>query len=179
MEEGDQADVPSQEIGLVVGEPAQFRFFSSPVRKQDQVGDVLSSWSEGRTGGNRFAGSHVRRRRGRRRTVRAGQIPIARDRVGDVRAVVCQYQERQEMETGIQRTRGGVGSPEAASSERTAMTTPEPLLDEPSQPSRYIVGIDLGTTNSAVSYVDTAQEPWQVQDVFHPTVGRRGTSRIS
>ncbi len=45
MEEGDQADVPSAEIGLVVGEPAQFRFFSSPVRKQDQVGDVLSRWS--------------------------------------------------------------------------------------------------------------------------------------
>ncbi len=46
MEEGDQADVPSQEIGLVVGEPAHFRFFSSPLRKQDKVGDVLSSWSE-------------------------------------------------------------------------------------------------------------------------------------
>ncbi len=46
MEEGDQADVPSQEIGLVVGEPAHFRFFSSPVRKQDKVGDVLPSWSE-------------------------------------------------------------------------------------------------------------------------------------
>jgi len=46
MEEGDQADVPSQEIGLVVGEPAHFRFFSSPTRKQDKVGDVLPSWSE-------------------------------------------------------------------------------------------------------------------------------------
>jgi molecular chaperone DnaK (HSP70) len=46
MEEGDQADVPSQEIGLVVGEPAHFRFFSSPIRKQDKVGDVLASWSE-------------------------------------------------------------------------------------------------------------------------------------
>jgi len=46
MEEGDQADVPSQEIGLVVGEPAHFRFFSSPIRKQDKVGDVLTSWSE-------------------------------------------------------------------------------------------------------------------------------------
>lgn len=45
MEEGDQADVPSSEIGLVVGEPAQFRFFSSPVRKQDQVGDLLAQWS--------------------------------------------------------------------------------------------------------------------------------------
>ncbi len=46
MEEGDRADVPSGEIGLVVGEPAQFRFFSSPVRKQDRVGDVLTSWSD-------------------------------------------------------------------------------------------------------------------------------------
>lgn len=46
MEEGDQADVPSQEIGLVVGQPAHFRFFSSPTRKQDKVGDVLPSWGE-------------------------------------------------------------------------------------------------------------------------------------
>jgi hypothetical protein len=29
-------------------------------------------------------------------------------------------------------------------------------------PSRFIVGVDLGTTNSAVAYVDTAQEHWRV-----------------
>lgn len=46
MEEGTETDVPSDEIGLVVGEPAQFRFFSSPVRKQDRPGDVLPRWSE-------------------------------------------------------------------------------------------------------------------------------------
>jgi len=45
MEEGTEIDVPSDEIGLVVGEPAQFRFFSSSTRKQDQPGDVLSSWT--------------------------------------------------------------------------------------------------------------------------------------
>ena len=45
MEEGTEADVPSGEIGLVVGEPAQFRFFSSSVRKQDQPGHLLASWS--------------------------------------------------------------------------------------------------------------------------------------
>jgi hypothetical protein len=28
---------------------------------------------------------------------------------------------------------------------------------------RYVVGIDLGTTNSAVSYVDTAERPWRVR----------------
>ena len=39
-------DVPSGEFGLVVGEPATFRFFSSPVRKQDKPGDLLDSWGE-------------------------------------------------------------------------------------------------------------------------------------
>jgi hypothetical protein len=46
MEEGSEVDVPSGEIGLVLGEPAHFRFFSSPVRKQDQPGDVIPAWSE-------------------------------------------------------------------------------------------------------------------------------------
>jgi hypothetical protein len=46
MEEGTELDVPSAEIGLVVGQPAVFRFFSSTVRKQDQPGDVLRSWSD-------------------------------------------------------------------------------------------------------------------------------------
>jgi hypothetical protein len=45
MEEGTETDVPSDEIGLVVGEPAQFRFFSSPVRKEDRPGTLLSSWA--------------------------------------------------------------------------------------------------------------------------------------
>jgi len=46
MEEGTEAAVPSEEIGLVVGEPAQFRFFSSSVRKQDRPGDLLERVSE-------------------------------------------------------------------------------------------------------------------------------------
>ncbi|MCL4191524.1 MAG: Hsp70 family protein, partial [Thermoguttaceae bacterium] len=45
MEEGTETDVPSAEIGLVVGEPAQFRFFSSSVRKQDRPGDLLPRWN--------------------------------------------------------------------------------------------------------------------------------------
>ncbi len=43
MEEGTEAEVPSDEIGLVVGEPAHFRFFSSSVRKADRPGDLLPS----------------------------------------------------------------------------------------------------------------------------------------
>jgi hypothetical protein len=46
MEEGTSVDVPSGEIGLVVGEPATFRFFSSPTRKTDKPGDLLSSWDD-------------------------------------------------------------------------------------------------------------------------------------
>lgn len=46
MEEGSETDVPSDEIGLVVGEPAHFRFFSSSVRKQDRPGDLLEHWED-------------------------------------------------------------------------------------------------------------------------------------
>ncbi len=46
MEEGTETDVPGDEIGLVVGEQAGFRFFSSPTRKQDRPGDVLDAWTD-------------------------------------------------------------------------------------------------------------------------------------
>ncbi|CAM2160263.1 Hsp70 family protein [Paraburkholderia tropica] len=45
MEEGSDAALPPQEFGLVVGEPVQFRFFGSSVRRQDQVGTMLDFWS--------------------------------------------------------------------------------------------------------------------------------------
>ena len=41
MEEGDQVELPSQEVGLVVGEPVRFRFFGSTVRRDDQVGNLF------------------------------------------------------------------------------------------------------------------------------------------
>ena len=44
MEEGSEALVPGREFGLVVGEPAEFRFLSSTIRKQDHVGDLLENW---------------------------------------------------------------------------------------------------------------------------------------
>lgn len=45
MEEGTEVDVPSAEIGLVVGQPAHFRFFSSATRRDDQPGSVIASWT--------------------------------------------------------------------------------------------------------------------------------------
>src|SRR5258707_10552816 len=42
------------------------------------------------------------------------------------------------------------------------------------QPSRYVVGIDLGTTNSAVCYVDTHQRPWKVRVLEIPQLVASG-----
>ncbi|QDV68521.1 Chaperone protein DnaK [Rosistilla carotiformis] len=46
MEEGTETDVPSGEIGLVVGKPARFRFFSSNVRTDDKPGEQLDWWDD-------------------------------------------------------------------------------------------------------------------------------------
>jgi hypothetical protein len=45
MEEGTEVDVPADDIGLVVGEAARFRFFSSSVRKDDQPGSIVDRWA--------------------------------------------------------------------------------------------------------------------------------------
>ncbi|MEM6778770.1 MAG: Hsp70 family protein [Planctomycetota bacterium] len=46
MEEGTQAAVPNEEVGVVVGTPAQFRFFQSTNRPNDDAGTRLDRWSE-------------------------------------------------------------------------------------------------------------------------------------
>lgn len=46
MEEGTEAKVPDREFGLLVGEPAEFRFLTSTIRKQDAVGALLEDWGE-------------------------------------------------------------------------------------------------------------------------------------
>lgn len=46
MEEGTQADLPGQEFGLVVGEPAEFRFLASALRRDDMVGTTLEDWDD-------------------------------------------------------------------------------------------------------------------------------------
>ena len=44
MEEGTESDVPGQEFGLIVGEPAEFRFLGSTQRHHDAVGTLLDEW---------------------------------------------------------------------------------------------------------------------------------------
>ena len=40
MEEGTSADLPGEELGLVVGEPVSFRLLASSERREDRPGDV-------------------------------------------------------------------------------------------------------------------------------------------
>src|SRR5688500_7154554 len=42
------------------------------------------------------------------------------------------------------------------------------IKDETTTPSRFVVGMDLGTTNSAVAYVDTSEPEWRVRDFLVP-----------
>ncbi len=48
MEEGTEAEVPGGQLGLVVGEPATFRFLTSTIRKDDAMGESLDefTWPE-------------------------------------------------------------------------------------------------------------------------------------
>ncbi len=46
MEEGSETEPSQQEFGLVVGEPVQFHFFGSTVRRDDQQGALLESWAD-------------------------------------------------------------------------------------------------------------------------------------
>lgn len=45
MEEGSDAAVPSQEFGLVIGQPVHFQFFGSTTRREDVAGTHLDYWA--------------------------------------------------------------------------------------------------------------------------------------
>ena len=46
MEEGSTSELSEHDLGLYVGEPAQFRFFASSVRQEDRPGTVLEDWDD-------------------------------------------------------------------------------------------------------------------------------------
>ncbi|GAA5509967.1 Hsp70 family protein [Novipirellula caenicola] len=49
------------------------------------------------------------------------------------------------------------------------MSNPDSIADEiDSRPSRYVVGIDLGTTNCALCFIDTEKEPWSTETFSIP-----------
>jgi hypothetical protein len=46
MEEGTDTPIPGREFGLVIGQPAEFRFFTSTSRKNDKVGDLIEDYGD-------------------------------------------------------------------------------------------------------------------------------------
>ncbi|MFN8628129.1 MAG: Hsp70 family protein [Candidatus Binatia bacterium] len=46
LEEDSEVLLPGQEFGLVVGEPAEFRFLTSATRRDDQVGTLVETWED-------------------------------------------------------------------------------------------------------------------------------------
>ena len=46
MEEGTSAVIPGREFGLVVGQPAEFRFFTSAARKNDPAGELIEDFGD-------------------------------------------------------------------------------------------------------------------------------------
>jgi len=46
MEEGTDIRIPGREFGLIVGQAAEFRFFTSAARKNDQAGDLIEDFGE-------------------------------------------------------------------------------------------------------------------------------------
>jgi hypothetical protein len=46
MEEGTSAAIVDRQFGLVIGEPAEFRFLTSTIRKTDSVGALIEDWGD-------------------------------------------------------------------------------------------------------------------------------------
>jgi hypothetical protein len=46
MEEGTSAPIAGREFGLSVGEPAEFRFLTSTIRKSDPPGTIIEDWGD-------------------------------------------------------------------------------------------------------------------------------------
>ena len=107
MEEGTETEVPGDEIGLVVGEPAAFRFFSAAARKHDKPGDMLRKWSEEELDETDSLEADLPAGECRG-GLRAGAVPLQDHRAGHVRALVRQHDQRPALEAGIQRARRGV-----------------------------------------------------------------------
>ena len=105
MEEGTDARIPGREFGLVVGQPAEFRFFTCASRKNDQPGDLIEdfgdeleelspmevSFDAGEIGGSRAGVLRERRHRDRHA------------------ATLVRGPRRPPLEAGIQRSRARAG----------------------------------------------------------------------
>ncbi len=103
MEEGTETDVPGPEIGLVVGEPAEFRFLGSTTRRDDPVGTILERWNTEELQELDPLETALDADDGDAGRGRARPAPLARHRGRHARALVPEHPRPQTLEAGIQR----------------------------------------------------------------------------
>ena len=146
---------PAQEFGLVVGEPAEFRFLGSSSREDDALGTVLERW-----------GDEV-------------------EELAPLETTLDRPDARRHARAGAARARTSPRSARSSSgASRATATALEARVRRPRTrdrviaararrwPARYLVGIDLGTTNSALAYVDTARAPARASRRFADPAAR-------
>ena len=158
MEEGTALKLPDEELGLVVGETAEFRFFAASNRKTDSAGRAARS--RGRRASRSWARSRPRLPAGQGAAAgrhRAGVAGDAADRGGHARAVVRGARGRRPLEAGVLGARSGVTGAVGR--------------------ARFIIGIDLGTTNTAVAFVDTRSSVLRVRTFEVPQLVAPGGGR--
>ena len=125
MEEGTELRIPGREFGLVVGEPAEFRFFTSAARKNDQPGDLIEDFGDELAGALAHGGAASRPARRLAKWCRCPSKPWS------PKPACCS--------SGAWPATAAAGSwSSTCGSSVTAMK----------------IGIDLGTTNSALAYID-------------------------
>ena len=144
MEEGSKADVPPQEFALVVGEPTVFRFFASSVRREDRVGDMIDD----------AARSEEFEEVAPIETTLSGEsgklVPVnlqaAVTEVGTLELRCLEKRRTRPVEARTERARRKRNEAAKGTIHIGAM-------------SDFLVGIDLGTSNCAVAYIDRSRGP--------------------
>ena len=107
MEEGTETDVPSSELGLVVGEPAVFRFLSSTTRRDDPVGTILDRWNPEEIQELAPLETALAAEDGAQGETVPVRLHSQRQRGGHARALVPEHPRPPPLEARIQRPRTG------------------------------------------------------------------------
>ena len=108
MEEGTSAPIAGREFGLSVGEPAEFRFLTSTIRKGDPPGTIIEDWGDDLEELGPLEVTLEADRCLGRRWRRAGDAREPRHRDRDARALVQRERRRTSLEAGAEHPRGTI-----------------------------------------------------------------------
>ena len=155
MEEGTSVKLPDEELGLVVGETAEFRFFAASDRPGDPPGALLDP-ERGRAGRAGPGRGHAAGQR--RAPSRAPTVPVSLEsRLTELGTLELWCVAREPARARARPTAGSWNIRCASGADAAWPAVP-----------RYIIGIDLGTTNTAVAFVDTTAADPRVESFEVP-----------